>query len=65
MYYVLNRGVGRMQLFEDDADYSAFERMLHETIDAWRMRIRAYCLISNHWHLDLGKKRGRDSLLPW
>jgi hypothetical protein len=28
VYHVINRGVGRMQLFDDAADYAAFERVL-------------------------------------
>ncbi len=30
VYHVLNRGVGRMTLFEDAADYAAFERCLRQ-----------------------------------
>ncbi len=31
VYHVLNRGVGRMKLFEKEADYIAFEKVLEET----------------------------------
>ena len=40
-----------MQLFEKPADYQAFERVLSETRDQSPMRICAYSLMPNHWHL--------------
>lgn len=33
VFYVVNRGVGRMRLLDDDADYTAFERVIEETLD--------------------------------
>jgi len=53
VYHVLNRGVGRMRLFHSDADYSAWERAIEETLQLAAMRICAYCWMPNHWHLVL------------
>ena len=53
VYHMLNRGNGRMRLFEDDGDYVAFERVLAEGSQRIPMRIVAYCLMPNHWHLIL------------
>lgn len=53
VYHVLNRGNGRMCLFEQDGDYAAFERVLAEGCQRVPMRILAYCLMPNHWHLVL------------
>lgn len=50
-YHVLNRRVGRLPLFEKPADYSAFEKILQAAYDRTRIRIAAYCLMPNHWHL--------------
>ncbi|MFQ5694974.1 MAG: transposase [Terriglobia bacterium] len=50
-YHVLNRRVGRLPLFEKPADYAAFEQVLHEAYERTRMRIVAYCLMPNHWHM--------------
>ena len=36
---VLNRGVGRMRLFEKAGDYDTFERIVEETRDARPMRV--------------------------
>jgi putative transposase len=47
----MNRGVARMQLFEKASDYQAFERVLSETVDETPLRICAYSLMPNHWHL--------------
>ncbi|QDV47426.1 hypothetical protein Enr13x_73350 [Stieleria neptunia] len=33
IYHVLNRGNGRQTLFHKDADYEAFERVLHEGLE--------------------------------
>jgi putative transposase len=50
-YHVLNRRVGRLELFEKPADYSAFEKILAQAHHRTGMRIAAYCLMPNHWHL--------------
>ena len=53
IYHVVNRGVGRQQLFFEDSDYEAFERVLSETCRNVWMRVLALCLMPNHWHLVL------------
>ena len=50
-YHVLNRRVGRLSLFEQPADYAAVEKILAEAHAQTRIRITAYCLMPNHWHL--------------
>ncbi|MDF0675521.1 MAG: transposase [Nitrospira sp.] len=56
-YHVLNRRVGRLSLFETRIDYVAFEKILAEAHAASGIRIAAYCLMPNHWHLLLWPKR--------
>ncbi len=51
VFHVLNRGVGRRPLFTKDEDFFAFERVVEESLRTRRMRLCAYCLMSNHWHL--------------
>jgi len=53
VYHVLNRGVGRQQLFFSDDDYLAFERVIVETLEKHEMRILSYCSMPNHWHFVL------------
>ena len=56
-YHVLNRGNGRMTLFEDADDYAAFERVLAEAVQRTGMRLCAYCVMPNHWHLVVWPRR--------
>ena len=53
VYHVLNRGVGRMEIFSGRQDYAAWERVIEETLRVAPMRICAYCWMPNHWHLVL------------
>ena len=38
-------------LFHKDEDYAAFERVLEAVVESDAMRLLAYCLMPNHWHL--------------
>jgi putative transposase len=52
VYHVLNRANARLPIFQKDDDYLAFERVLDEALDhVPGMRLLAYCLMPNHWHL--------------
>ena len=51
VYHVLNRANARMTIFEKPEDYDAFERVLEEAVDRTGMRLLAYCVMPNHWHL--------------
>src|SRR5581483_7894220 len=54
VYHVLNRGVRRMTLFRSRGDYLAFLAALRETLEAMpTMRLLAFCVMPNHWHLVL------------
>ena len=60
IYHVINRGVGRNDLFYSDADYLAFERVICETLQKRPMRILSYCLMKNHWHFVLWPENDGD-----
>lgn len=51
LYHVLNRANGRLRIFKKDLDFIAFEKVLAEGIERFGMRICAYCIMSNHWHM--------------
>lgn len=52
VYHVLNRGNGRMQIFDDAADFAAFERVLGQALERFpKVELLAYCVMPNHWHL--------------
>jgi len=60
VFHVLNRGNARLAIFEDDDDFAAFESLLRETCERFSMRLLAYCLIPNHWHLVLWPRNDGD-----
>ena len=66
-YHVLNRRVGRLPLFEKPADYAMFENTLAEAQASSRIRIAAYCLMPNHWHLLLWPRHDGElsEVLRW
>jgi len=60
LFHVLNRGVGRMQIFQADKDYHAFHRVVEHTLRVAPIRICAYCWMPNHWHFVLWPQRDGD-----
>jgi putative transposase len=68
LYHALNRGNGRGTIFHKDEDYAAFERVLCEAQEhVPGVRLLAYCLMPNHWHLVLWPKADGElsDLLHW
>jgi putative transposase len=53
VYHVLNRAVARLPLFENNADYEAFMRVLALALDKSPLRILAFVVMPNHWHFVL------------
>jgi putative transposase len=51
VYHLLNRANARMTIFKKPEDYDAFERVLEEAVELTEMRLLAYCVMPNHWHL--------------
>jgi putative transposase len=60
VYHVLNRANGKRRIFEHDRDYLAFEHVLAEVQDRIPMRILAWCVMPNHWHLLLWPRQDGD-----
>jgi putative transposase len=50
-YHVMNRGRHGESIYNDEQDYQAFIDLLKETGSMWNVRIAAYCLMTNHYHL--------------
>src|SRR5712664_959428 len=57
VYHVVNRGAKKARLFEHSSDFHAFEQLLGIARIRFQMRILAYCLMPNHWHLLLWPRR--------
>jgi putative transposase len=51
VYHVLNRAVRRATLFETPSDYASFEQVLLQALRRMPLRVLAYCVMPNHWHL--------------
>jgi putative transposase len=67
VYHALNRAVARLPLFEKDADYVAFERVVALALEKHPIRILAYCVMPNHWHFVLWPRRDGEltAFLRW
>jgi hypothetical protein len=63
VYHVWNRGVARLALFEQDADYEAFERVLAEAMQEFPTRRLSYCLMPNHWHMVIWPRKAGELYL--
>jgi len=50
-YHVMNRGRRGESVFLDKPDYVMFVELLKEVVDMYKVRVAAYCLIPNHYHL--------------
>ena len=59
-YHVLNRGNGRRRVFHQDADFAAFLKLLREAGERIAVRLLAYCLMPNHFHLALWPRGDGD-----
>ena len=49
--HIINRGVERRRLFANDRDYARFRGLLGRVRAKIPMRLLAYALMPNHWHL--------------
>jgi len=52
-YHAMNRGNARAAVFHSEGDYAAFRRLIAEACERVPMRILAYCLMPNHFHVAL------------
>jgi REP element-mobilizing transposase RayT len=50
-YHIMNRGRRGEAIYSDAQDYEAFTALLKKTSETWNIRIAAYCLMPNHYHM--------------
>lgn len=60
IYHILNRSNGRTTLFHTEQDYKDFEYLLSEMKETYGIRILAYVIMPNHWHLLLCPLKDKD-----
>ena len=50
-HHVMNRGRRREKIFQDGKDHQAFVKLLRDASEMFRVRVAAFCLMPNHYHL--------------
>ena len=50
-YHVMNRGRRSEPIYKTKGDYYRFIELLKDTSEMWNLRVVAYCLMPNHYHL--------------
>jgi REP element-mobilizing transposase RayT len=61
VYHVMARGNERRAIFFGDADRKLFLETVGEMVGRFGVRVLAYCLMPNHYHLVVGTPRGNLS----
>jgi putative transposase len=51
IFHCINRGNNGAELFAGDGDYAGFETTMAEALAHEPVRLLAYCLMPDHWHL--------------
>ena len=60
VYHALNRANFRSALFKKEAHYQDFLEVVKEGLSLVPMRLLAYCLMPNHWHMVLYPRADGD-----
>ncbi len=60
IYHIINRANARLPIFFNEEDYVLFELIFEQAKERFDMRILAYCLMPNHFHLVLWPKEDDD-----
>ena len=50
-YHIIARGIGKQILFEEDADYLFFLRLMKNYSSSGEFSVAAFCLMENHVHI--------------
>jgi REP element-mobilizing transposase RayT len=61
VYHVMARGNEQRAIFRGDADRRRFLETLAEAVGQFGLRLHAYCLMPNHYHLVIGTPQGNLS----
>jgi len=62
-YHVVNRGIGRQILFEDEEDHTRFLETLRRYLKEEPFELIAYCLMENHFHLLLHTEENLERIM--
>lgn len=50
-YHIMNRGRRSEAIFHKPGDYLSFLDLLKQSRELWNIRVAAYCMMTNHYHL--------------
>src|SRR5262245_2265770 len=66
-FHVINRSISRTTLFQSPRDYRAFRSVLDEGLKRHPVRLLAYCVLPNHWHLIVSPAGTKElsQLMQW
>ncbi|MGD6969237.1 transposase [Rossellomorea vietnamensis] len=56
-YHIVTRGNRRDPLFRDEDDFQAFLHILYQIHEKYPFEIASFCLMNNHYHLQLRSKK--------
>jgi putative transposase len=60
VYHIMNRASGDLLLFDGPASYRRFVHLVAEAADFTGMRILAFCVMPNHWHMVVWPRNDAD-----
>jgi len=60
-YHVMNRGQFRRNIFMEDKGRQSFLDLLADIAWLWKVKVYAYCLMDNHYHLLVSTPTGAYS----
>ncbi|UCE18710.1 MAG: transposase [Gemmatimonadota bacterium] len=61
LYHITDRGNNRKEIFQDDKDRKRLLGYFKEAVERFRLRIHAFCLMPNHYHLEVETPFGNIS----
>lgn len=60
-YHIMNRGRRGDEIFSAANDFEGFISILSESAELWNVKVAAYCLMTNHYHLLIQTPKGNLS----
>lgn len=64
IYHIINRGNGNQQVFHTEGDYCAFAELMADASERYPVKVLAWCIMPNHFHLLVSPERA-DDLSRW
>lgn len=62
-YHIIQRGIGKQVLFEENNDYCYFLKLLAQNKSEEAFELHAYCLMDNHFHLLIRSQQAPSQLM--